>query len=154
MIFVSRWITKLMNQTPSSKDSYSVDNKFCTFCRTWSFIIVKITVLCHDNTEHIHQATYTITSQTMVSLIFHHHAQNSPSLDPLLIHVHLGHIHHTIFTSAIFLLSDLPNEFSAELCILAPHCAILPSSYAPSFRSKYSAQNSILKLPQKIFVPM
>jgi hypothetical protein len=71
--------------------------------------------------------------------------------------MHSGHIHHTIFAAAILpvlLSNDLPSEFLAELCTLAPHCAILPSSYASSFRFKYSAQNSILKLPQKIFFPI
>jgi len=147
-----------MNQRPSSEDSYSVDNKFCTICRAWRFITVKITVLCNANTKCIHQATSTIMSQTMLSLILHHHAQNSPSMDPFLIHMHSGHIHHTIFTSPVlpvFLLSDLlPTELSTELRTQAPHCAILPSCYVPSFRPKYSAQNSILKLPQKIFFPM
>jgi hypothetical protein len=86
---------------PSSEDNYSDDNKFCTICRAWRFITVKITDLCNANTKRIHQATYTIMSQTMLSLILHHHAQNSPSLDPFLIHMHSGHIHHTTFALPI-----------------------------------------------------
>jgi hypothetical protein len=147
-----------MKQRSSSEDSYSVDKKFCTICRTFRFITVKITVLCKANTKRIHQATSSIMSQTILRLILHHHAQNSPSIDPFLIHMHSGHIHHTIFASSIlpvFLMSDLlPTELSAELCTQAPHCTILPSCYVTSFRPKYSARNSILKLPQKIFFPM
>lgn len=145
-----------MNQRPPSEDSYSVD-KFCTICRAWRFITVKITVLCNANIKCIHQATPSIMSQTMLRLILHHHAQNSPSLDPFQIHMHSGHIHHTIFASPILpvLMSDLlPTELSAELSTQAPHCTILPSCYIASFRPKYSAQNSVLKLPQKIFFPM
>lgn len=104
-----------MNQRPSSEDSYSVDNKFCRVCRAWRFITVTIAVLCNANTKCIHQAKYTIMSQTMLSLIHHHHAQNSPSLDPfwstcIQATSITPYSHHQYFQYFFWVISFLPNH--------------------------------------------